>query len=101
MYTHELYTDGLGASQPVVLTSWAHEKYSRKVDLFPPKMTKGYAGHRFLVAASNQPPFVFRRYSIHMIGLIFPVDAGSPKLHFTDLFNSLSAIFGITGSQIG
>ncbi|KAL0901837.1 hypothetical protein ABMA27_006998 [Loxostege sticticalis] len=61
LYTHKLYTDGLGASQPIVLSSWTHGKYSRDVNLFPPKMTGGYAGHRFIVAASNQPPFVFRR----------------------------------------
>nr|QLI62108.1 ionotropic receptor 21a [Streltzoviella insularis] len=61
LYTHKLYTDGLGASRPVVLNSWSHGKYSREVNLFPKKMRKGYAGHRFLVAAANQPPFVFRR----------------------------------------
>lgn len=61
LYTHKLYTDGLGASKPKVLTSWAHGKYSRDVNLFPLKMTEGYAGHRFTVAAANQPPFVFRR----------------------------------------
>lgn len=55
-----LYTDGLGASLPIVLTSWSHGKYSRNVNLFPPKMSKGYAGHRFVVAAAHQPPFVFR-----------------------------------------
>lgn len=62
MYTHKLYTDGLGSSKPIVLTSWTHGKYSRKVNLFPPKMTTGYSGHRFIVAAANQPPYIFRRY---------------------------------------
>lgn len=61
LYTHKLYTDGLGASQPVVIASWSHGKYSRDVNLFPPKMTEGYAGHRFVVAAAHRPPFVFRR----------------------------------------
>lgn len=61
LYTHKLYIDGLGASKPVVLTSWAHGKLSREVNLFPPKMTQGYAGHRFVVSAANQPPFVFKR----------------------------------------
>nr|QZH55074.1 ionotropic receptor 21a [Achelura yunnanensis] len=60
LYTHKLYTDGLGTSKPLVLTSWTLGKYSRNVNLFPFKMTEGYAGHRFLVAAANQPPFVFK-----------------------------------------
>ncbi|XP_030021838.2 ionotropic receptor 21a [Manduca sexta] len=73
LYTHKLYTDGLGASQPVVVTSWSHGKYSRNVDLFPPKMTEGYAGHRFVVAAANQPPFVFRK-------VITDLDGGNPRV---------------------
>nr|QEE82780.1 ionotropic receptor 6 [Conogethes pinicolalis] len=73
LYTHKLYTDGLGASKPVVLTSWTHGKYSREVNLFPAKMTEGYAGHRFIVAASNQPPFVFRRIKSDL-------DGGNPRV---------------------
>nr|ARO70541.1 antennal ionotropic receptor 21a-2 [Dendrolimus punctatus] len=73
LYTHKLYTDGLGASQPVVLNSWTHGKFSRYVNLFPPKMTDGYAGHRFVVAASNQPPFVFRRIKTDL-------DGGNPRV---------------------
>ncbi|KAI8438161.1 hypothetical protein MSG28_010783 [Choristoneura fumiferana] len=41
LYTHKLYTDGLGASLPVVLNSWSHGKFSRPVNLFPPKMSQG------------------------------------------------------------
>ncbi|PZC85612.1 hypothetical protein B5X24_HaOG200983 [Helicoverpa armigera] len=73
LYTHKLYTDGLGASQPVVLNSWNHGKFSRNVNLFPPKMTEGYAGHRFLVAAANQPPYVFRRIKADL-------DGGNPRV---------------------
>nr|AMM70646.1 ionotropic receptor 21a [Heliconius melpomene rosina] len=73
LYTHILYTDGLGASKPKVLCSWSHGKFSRHVNLFPTKMTKGYAGHRFVVAAANQPPFTFRR--IHT-----DADGGNPKI---------------------
>ncbi|KOB79387.1 Ionotropic receptor, partial [Operophtera brumata] len=73
LYTHKLYTDGLGASQPVVINSWAHGKYSRNANLFPPKMTRGYAGHRFVVAAANQPPFVFRRVKTDL-------DGGNPRI---------------------
>ncbi|XP_013149328.1 PREDICTED: uncharacterized protein LOC106111731 [Papilio polytes] len=61
LYTHELYTDGLGASKPVVLNSWSNNKFSRQVNLFPSKVTEGYAGHRFTVAASDKPPFIFKR----------------------------------------
>nr|UVB79157.1 ionotropic receptor 21a [Heortia vitessoides] len=73
LYTHKLYTDGLGASKPVVLSSWAHGKFSRNVNLFPPKMTQGYAGHRFIVAAANQPPFVFRTIKTDL-------DGGNPRV---------------------
>nr|ALM24946.1 ionotropic receptor 21a.3 [Athetis dissimilis] len=73
LYTHKLYTDGLGASQPVVLNSWTHGKFSRNLDLFPPKMTGGYAGHRFVVAAANQPPYVFRRIKSDL-------DGGNPRV---------------------
>ncbi|KPI91801.1 hypothetical protein RR46_15305 [Papilio xuthus] len=64
LYTHELYTDGLGASKPVVLNSWSDNKFSRQVNLFPSKVIKGYAGHRFTVAASDIPPFIFKRIKI-------------------------------------
>uniref|UniRef100_A0A2H1WG37 SFRICE007894.2 n=1 Tax=Spodoptera frugiperda TaxID=7108 RepID=A0A2H1WG37_SPOFR len=73
LYTHKLYTDGLGASKPVVLNSWTHGKFSREVNLFPLKMTEGYAGHRFVVAAANQPPFVFRRIKSDL-------DGGNPRV---------------------
>nr|QEI46863.1 ionotropic receptor 21a [Galleria mellonella] len=73
LYTHKLYTDGLGASMPVVLNSWAHGKFSRNINLFPTKMMKGYAGHRFLVAAANQPPYVFRRIKTDL-------DGGNPRV---------------------
>ncbi|RVE49200.1 hypothetical protein evm_006092 [Chilo suppressalis] len=73
LYTHKLYTDGLGASKPIVLSSWAHGKFSRDVNLFPRKLTEGYAGHRFIVSASNQPPFVFRRIKTDL-------DGGNPKV---------------------
>ncbi|CAB3239717.1 unnamed protein product [Arctia plantaginis] len=73
LYTHKLYTDGLGASKPVVLNSWSHGKFSRNINLFPRKMTEGYAGHRFVVAAANQPPFVFKRIKSDS-------DGGNPRI---------------------
>ncbi|KAJ8736568.1 hypothetical protein PYW08_007224 [Mythimna loreyi] len=36
-------------------------------------MTEGYAGHRFVVAAANQPPFVFRRIKSDL-------DGGNPRV---------------------
>ncbi|CAH0695011.1 unnamed protein product [Spodoptera exigua] len=36
-------------------------------------MTEGYAGHRFVVAAANQPPFVFRRIKADL-------DGGNPRV---------------------
>ncbi|CAH2102859.1 unnamed protein product [Euphydryas editha] len=73
LYTHILYTDGLGASKPLILCSWSHGKFSRKVNLFPTKKNTGYAGHRFIVAAAHQPPFVFRRIQTDW-------DGGNPKV---------------------
>ncbi|XP_039755293.1 ionotropic receptor 21a [Pararge aegeria] len=73
LYTHVLYIDGLGASKPQVLCSWNHGRYSRNVDLFPTKMNKGYAGHRFIIAAANQPPFIFRRIQTDS-------DGGNPRV---------------------
>lgn len=61
LYTHQLYVDGLGTNRPLVLTSWLNGKLTRpQINLFPPKFRQGFAGHRFIVAASNQPPFVFK-----------------------------------------
>lgn len=60
LYTHQLYTDGLGSSKAKVLTSWLKGRLSRQVDLFPAKLTKGFAGHRFSVSAADFPPFVFK-----------------------------------------
>ncbi|XP_017485936.1 PREDICTED: ionotropic receptor 21a [Rhagoletis zephyria] len=61
LYTHKLYTDGLGSNTPIVLTSWMRGALSRPhVSLFPPKFSKGFAGHSFQVTTANQPPFIFR-----------------------------------------
>ncbi|XP_022114963.2 ionotropic receptor 21a [Pieris rapae] len=61
LYTHVLYTDGLGSSKPHILTSWTHGKFTRNINLFPLKMMEGYAGHRFLIAVANQPPYTIKR----------------------------------------
>uniref|UniRef100_A0A6P7GUG1 Ionotropic receptor 21a-like n=1 Tax=Diabrotica virgifera virgifera TaxID=50390 RepID=A0A6P7GUG1_DIAVI len=58
LYTHKLYIDALGSSKPVVLSSFQDGNLTRKVDLFPKKFSDGFSGHRFIVAMSNQPPFV-------------------------------------------
>lgn len=69
MYTHKLYTDGLGSSTPVVLTSWIKGKLSRpKVNLFPRKFLNGFSSHRFMVAAIDQPPFVLKFLSTDIAG---------------------------------
>lgn len=61
LYTHNLYVDGLGTNMPIVLTSWVKGKLTRPhVNLFPKKFRSGFSGHRFLVAAANQPPFVYK-----------------------------------------
>lgn len=61
LYTHNLYIDGLGTNQPSVLTSWLKGKLTRPhINLFPKKFKNGFSGHRFVVSAANQPPFVFK-----------------------------------------
>lgn len=71
LYTHRLYTDGLGSNVPIVLTSWIKGKLSRPhVNLFPIKFQKGFAGHRFTVAAIHQPPFVIKKISTDGVGNI-------------------------------
>ncbi|XP_062534528.1 ionotropic receptor 21a-like [Armigeres subalbatus] len=71
LYTHELYIDGLGSNRPMVLTSWLNGKFSRpNVNLFPPKIRKGFSGHRFTVSAAHQPPFVFKIMSTDGVGNI-------------------------------
>lgn len=62
MYTHRLYTDGLGSNAPIVLTSWIRGQLSRPhINLFPQKFLRGFAGHRFIVSAIHQPPFVIKK----------------------------------------
>lgn len=69
LYTHRLFTDGLGNNKPLVLTSWMKGKLSRPhVNLFPTKLTRGFAGHRFSVAAADFPPFVFKQLSTDGVG---------------------------------
>lgn len=69
LYTHQLYVDGLGSNKPKVLTSWMKGRLSRPhIDLFPTKLTKGFSGHRFSVAAANFPPYVFKKLSTDGVG---------------------------------
>lgn len=64
MYTHRLFTDGLGSNKPIVLTSWIYGKLSRpNVNLFPTKFLRGFAGHRFEVSSIHQPPYVVKKLS--------------------------------------
>ncbi|TMW53488.1 hypothetical protein DOY81_001424 [Sarcophaga bullata] len=61
LYTHKLYTDGLGSNTPIVLTSWINGGLSRPhINLFPRKLINGFAGHRFRIMSGNQPPYMFR-----------------------------------------
>lgn len=57
-----MYTDGLGSSQPHILMSWYKNKLTKpNSPIFPKKMIEGFAGHRFIVAVTDQPPFVTKR----------------------------------------
>lgn len=54
----------------MVLTTWLKGRLSRPhVNLFPIKLRKGFSGHRFLVAAANQHPFVFRKQTTTGFGV--------------------------------
>lgn len=54
--------DGLGSSAPKVLTSWVQGRLTRpRVNLFPKKITEGFAGHRFTVSVADQPPYIFKK----------------------------------------
>nr|QGW45447.1 ionotropic receptor 21a [Bradysia odoriphaga] len=69
LYTHRLYTDGLGSNTPVVLTSWMNKKLSRPhLNLFPRKFLKGFAGHRFTVSGYHKPPFAIKKISMDGVG---------------------------------
>lgn len=69
LYTHQLYTDGLGSNKAKVLTSWIKGRLSRPhIDLFPLKLTKGFAGHRFSVSGAHFPPYVFKILSTDGVG---------------------------------
>lgn len=62
LYTHKLYVDGLGSSIPYVVTSWMKNNITRyQKSLFPDKIKHGFAGHRFIISVSVQPPFTIKR----------------------------------------
>ncbi|XP_020706796.2 ionotropic receptor 21a [Athalia rosae] len=62
LFTHKLYSDGIGSNLPVILTSWKKKGLTRpETILFPPKLKNGFNGHRFRVSASHKPPFAIRR----------------------------------------
>lgn len=75
LYTHRLYTDGLGSNEPQVLTSWLRGQLSRPgVNLFPEKLLGGgFAQHRFVVSAVHQPPFVIKRLVTDGSGVVHVV----------------------------
>lgn len=93
LYTHRLFIDGLGANKPIVLTSWINGQLSRpNVNLFPTKLLRGFAGHRFGISSIHQPPYVVKKLStdaagniaIHWDGLEFRIlNLLSLRLNFT------------------
>ncbi|XP_030748843.1 ionotropic receptor 21a [Sitophilus oryzae] len=61
LYSHRLFIDALGSSQPIILTSWSGGNFSRYVNLFERKMSKGFSGHRFIISVANQPPYIIKK----------------------------------------
>lgn len=63
LYTHHLHVDGIGSSALKLLTAWKNLSLTRpEVNLFPPKLDRGLNGHRLIVSAFEQPPYVIRRF---------------------------------------
>lgn len=88
LYTHRLYTDGLGSNTPIVLTSWIQGKLSRPhVNLFPLKYNKGFAGHRFTLGVIHQPPYVIKKLSTDGAGNI-NIDWDGLELRLVKLLSS-------------
>ncbi|XP_012274212.1 ionotropic receptor 21a [Orussus abietinus] len=61
LFTHNLYSNGIGSSEPVLLTSWIRDRFTRDVDLFPEKLLLGFQGHRLAISTAHTPPFAIRR----------------------------------------
>lgn len=62
MYTHRLHIDGIGSSGLQLLTAWRNNSLTRpEINLFPPKLDQGLNGHRLVVSAFEQPPYVIRK----------------------------------------
>ncbi|XP_011501708.1 PREDICTED: glutamate receptor ionotropic, kainate 5 [Ceratosolen solmsi marchali] len=62
LYTHKLYADGSGSSQPLFLASWINNSITvENINLFPEKLNNGFMGHRLLVSTIENPPFTIRR----------------------------------------
>ncbi|XP_075152937.1 ionotropic receptor 21a [Haematobia irritans] len=87
LYTHKLYSDGLGSNKPIVLTSWIKGGLTRPhINLYPKKFDKGFAGHRFQVMAINQPPYIFRIKSLDL--------SGGVQVHWDGVEYRLLQMFG-------
>lgn len=79
LYTHNLFIDGLGSSSPKILTSWQRNKLVQPdVDLYPAKVDKGVAGHRFIVGLAHQPPFVVKQ-------ILRNSDGSNARIHWDGL----------------
>ncbi|BES92633.1 Ligand-gated ion channel [Nesidiocoris tenuis] len=61
LFSHELVSDSLASSHPVIITAWRRDHFTRQVPLFPSKYQHGLGGKHLVVAASEIPPFVFRK----------------------------------------
>ncbi|KAK7603162.1 hypothetical protein V9T40_003161 [Parthenolecanium corni] len=60
--TSSFKPDGIGSSTKKILTCWRLDRLTRPdVNLFPPKLDEGLNGHRMVVSAAEQPPFVIKK----------------------------------------
>ncbi|XP_044020596.1 ionotropic receptor 21a [Aphidius gifuensis] len=66
LYTHHLYTDGSGASEPVLLTSWIKDHPTDiNINYYPEKLNQGFKGHRLIVSVAHKPPYTIRKNIIN------------------------------------
>lgn len=68
LYTHKLYAEGSGSTQPMLLSSWINNNITvRDINLFPEKLMNGFMGHSLLVSAAENPPFAIRKYDSYYV----------------------------------
>lgn len=121
MYTHKLYSEGSGTTLPHLLTSWINQRLTEaSTNLFPDKLRRGFMGHRLLVSAVENPPYLYKTSSTsedqskwdgHEVRLLrlagsylnFTVEFIEPRSPGTSLMESakMDVLLGVTSAAVG